>query len=105
MTVIIVPHPTDPSCDERHGPARWVLTLSNAHRVWELAGIDLRGFAGRTAEDCMQDVRDLIQIILDDPDHFIGRIGYYDLRATTAALTELFFVLRERPTGIVQVNP
>jgi|HubBroStandDraft_2_1064218.scaffolds.fasta_scaffold895818_1 hypothetical protein len=103
MTTITIPHPTDPSYDDRHGPGRWSLTLSDAHRVWERAGTDLRSFEGRRAGDCAEDVRQLVDDILADPGKFTC-VGYYDLQATTAALTGLFFTLRSREDGIVHVS-
>jgi hypothetical protein len=104
MITITVPHPTDPSYDDRHGPSFWREDLSDAHYVWEKAGTDLRTFEGRRSGDCAEDVRRLIADILADPDTCIGWVGYYDLRATVADLTGLFFTLRERPDGIVHVG-
>ena len=105
MTTITIPHPTDPSYDERHGgPSRWSLTLTDAHYVWEKAGVDLRGFAGRKSGECSYEVKGLIEAILDDPQRYIAVAGYYDLRTTVAALTALFFTLRESPDGIVCVE-
>jgi hypothetical protein len=103
MTTITIPMPNDPSYDERHGPSQWTLTLTSAHYVWERAGTDLRAFAGRRSGDCAIDVSNLIANIMDDPGKFT-MVSYYDLCATVAALTGLFFTLRERPDGIVHVS-
>ena len=104
MTTITIPYPGDPSCDERHGPALWRLTLTDAHYVWEKAGTDLRTFEGLKSGDCAETVRELITNILASPDACLGWVGYYNLRATVASLTGLFFTLRERPDGIVHIS-
>ena len=62
MITVTVPHPTDPSYDERHGPSLWYESLSDAHYVWEKAGTDLRGFDGRRSGDCSEEVRKLIDV-------------------------------------------
>jgi hypothetical protein len=103
MITIVIPH-ADPGYDDRRGPARWSETLSDAHYVWEEAGVDLRAFDGRRSEDCSARVAQLIKDIFDDPGRFIGACSYYDLRAVTANLTGLFFTLRERPDSIVHVR-
>ncbi len=104
MITITIPHPTDPSYDERHGPSRWHEGLTYAHYVWERHGTDLRGFEGRKSADCAEDVRQLITDVLADPGQYIPSVGYWDLRAVVANLTGLFFTLRERPDGIVHVE-
>lgn len=104
MIIITIPHPTDPSYDDRHGPSWWRESLTDARYVWEKAGTDLRAFEGRNSGDCAAIVGELIKGILDDPDRCIGWVSYYDLRATVASLTRLFFTLRERPDGIVHVE-
>jgi hypothetical protein len=104
VITITIPHPTDPSYDERHGVAAWQETLTAAPRVWEAAGADLRQFEGRRSGACAENVRAAIGHILERPDDFIGKASYYDLRATVASLTGLFFTLRERPEGRVHVE-
>jgi len=103
MITITIPHPTDPSYDEHHGPARWTEPLTDAHYVWEKAGIDLRQFEGRASGACARSVHELINAILDNPDQFAG-VSYWYLQAVTAHLTGLFFTLRRRPDGIVHVS-
>jgi len=91
---------------ERDGrqAARWGLGITSAHYVWEKAGADLRTFDGHKSGECAPLVRDAVDRILAEPDAFIGVVGYYDLRGTVAALTGLFFTLRECPEGIVRIN-
>jgi hypothetical protein len=104
LITITIPYPGDPSYDGRHGPSRWSENLTDAHYVREKAGTNLRAFDGRRSGDCAEDVRKLITDILASPEQFTGWVGYYDLRATVASLTGLFFTLREREDGIVQVR-
>ena len=86
------------------GPPSWYSTLSDTHFVWEKAGADLHGFTGRVSIECAAEVHGLIVTILNDPPAFTGAVSYYDLRGTVAALTGLFFTLREIPDGIVRVS-
>ena len=104
MITITIPHPTDPSYDDRHGPSCWREDLTDAPRVWKRYGVDLRQFEGHRSEACAEIVRQLITDILSEPDNGIGAANYYDLRATVADLTGLFFTLRERPDGTVHVQ-
>lgn len=105
MITITVPHPTDPSYDEHHGPSQWRETLTGAHYVWEKAGVDLCQFQGRRSGDCAEDVRHLIEVILGDPARFHFVVVNYPTFVTVVAnLTYLFFVLREQPDGIVHVT-
>lgn len=103
MITITIPH-SDPEYDRNHGVACWVEDLTFAHYVWERAGTDLRDFQGRRSIDCADEVRQLLVRILEDPDQLIGTASYPDIRATVADLTGLFFTLRQRPDGIVQVR-
>lgn len=103
MITLTVPH-ADSSYDQRHGgPACWAETLTSAPRVWGKAGACLRDFSGRRSGDCAITVRDALSRILIAPDDFISLCSYYDLVAVTQSLTQLFFMLRQHPDGIVHV--
>jgi hypothetical protein len=86
------------------GVERWQLKLSDAHYVWERAGIDLREFDGHESGACSRRVQELIAAVMADPQRFIWFVGYLDLRATMAALMELFFILCERPGATVRTE-
>jgi hypothetical protein len=83
---------------------RWGFSITSAHYVWEKAGVDLRTFEGCKSSECAPLVRDVVSSILMNPEAFIGVVRYHDLRGTTAALTTLFFTLRECPEGVVRVT-
>ena len=83
---------------------KWVFNLYGAHYVWERAGTDLRDFTGRKSGECSAEVRALIDTILDNPSAYMSGVGYLNLRATVARLLDLFFLLRERPDGIVRTE-
>jgi hypothetical protein len=104
MIMITIPFPGDPDWDERHGgPAIWKEYLTSAPRVLEAAGIFVREFEGRRADACADHVRAGIGRILEHPGDF-PQASYLDLQAITEHLTGLFFTLRSRPEGIVQVS-
>lgn len=104
MITITVPHPTDPAYDERHGPARWSENLTDAPYVWDKAGLRIRELEGAKSGDCAIVVRDAITYILNSPEIFTGMCSYPDLVAAVASLTRLFFMLRQRPDGIVHAE-
>jgi hypothetical protein len=103
MITLTVPS-GDADYDQRHGVATWRETLTDAPYVWNKAGAPLSEFEGARSEDCAVIVRDAINRILMDPPPFIAVSGYYTLMNVTASLTRLFFLLRQRPDGIVHVE-
>lgn len=81
----------------------WEVTLTDAPRVCERYGRDLRKLEGGQSAACAESVRLLVAEIMADPRNAIAVAGYYDARAIVAMLTGLFFNLREYPEGTVRV--
>ncbi len=97
--------PKCPTCG--HGPQlfEWNFGFS-ASRTWRAAGLDLDGWTGRTARNCVAELVAAVETMEGAPERFRGFIttpgcGTYD--ELMPALRDLLAGFRANPDGVVAV--